>query len=79
MTLDHGADPNGFMPVHRHCLAVHQAVLHDDVALMDLLTSRGARIDIPDKMWSSTPLGWAIHQGKTRVQAYLEEKGRSRA
>jgi len=79
MTLDHGADPNGFMPVHRHCLAVHQAVLHDDVALMDLLTSRGARIDIPDKMWSSTPLGWAIHQGKTRVQAYLEDKGGSRA
>lgn len=72
--LDHGADPNGFMPVHQHCLAVHQAVLADDVELMELLISRGARIDIPDKLWGSTPLGWAVHQGKTRVRAYLESR-----
>ena len=27
IALDNGADPNAFMPVHTHCLAVHQAVL----------------------------------------------------
>jgi len=74
IALDHGADPNGFMPVHRHCLAVHQAVLADAVELMELLISRGARIDMTDRMWGSTPLGWAIHQGKTRIRAYLESR-----
>lgn len=74
IALDHGADPNGFMPVHTHCLAVHQAVLGDDVEFMELLISYGARIDIPDKLWGSTPLGWAMHQGKARVRAYLESR-----
>lgn len=72
LALDHGADPNGFMPVHRHCLAVHQAVLADDVEFMELLIARGARIDIPDKLWGSTPLGWAMHQGQPRITAYLQ-------
>lgn len=72
LALDHGADPNGFMPVHQHCLAVHQAVLADDVEFMELLIARGARIDIPDKLWGSTPLGWAMHQGQPRTTAYLK-------
>ena len=74
IALDHGADPNAFMPVHTHCLAVHQAVLGDDVEFMELLISYGARIDIPDKLWGSTPLGWAIHQRKSRMRTYLEER-----
>ena len=39
---------------------------------MELLIARGARTDIADTPWGGTPLGWAIHQGKTRAQAYLE-------
>lgn len=41
---------------------------------MELLISYGARIDIPDKLWGSTPLGWAIHQGKSRMRTFLEER-----
>ncbi|MGD9882433.1 MAG: hypothetical protein AB7F22_00160 [Reyranella sp.] len=74
IAVDRGADPNGFMPVHRHCLAVHQAVLGDDVEFMELLILYGARIDIADKLWGSTPLGWAKHLGKARIRAYLEER-----
>jgi peptide-methionine (S)-S-oxide reductase len=73
MTLDAGADPNQAMPVHTHCFAMHQAVLHDDLALIELLLSRGARADVPDKLWDGTPLGWAIHQKKPRTRAFLEQ------
>ena len=37
-----------------------------------------ARTDIADTLWDSTPLGWAIHQGKTRARAYLEGLRRER-
>jgi hypothetical protein len=72
LALDAGADPNQAMPVHTHCFAMHQAVLHDDLALMDLLLSRGARADAPDTLWGSPPLGWAIHENKPLTRAFLE-------
>jgi ankyrin repeat protein len=75
--LEAGADPNGFLPVHTHSLPLHQAVLDENLALMELLVARGARIDVPDKLWGSTPLGWAIHQNKARARSWLEGLRRS--
>lgn len=72
MALDAGADPNAFPPVHAHSLPLHQAAIDENIELLELLVARGARTDIADTLWSSTPLGWAIHQGKTRSRAYLE-------
>ena len=72
MALDAGADPNAFLPVHAHSLPLHQAAIDENLELMELLVARGARTDIADTLWGSTPLGWAIHQGKSRAQAYLE-------
>ncbi len=72
MALDAGADPNAFLPVHAHSLPLHQAAIDENLELMELLVARGARTDIADTLWGSTPLGWAIHQGKPRAQAYLE-------
>jgi ankyrin repeat protein len=72
LALDAGADPNGFLPVHAHSLPLHQAVLDENLPLMQLLVERGARIDVPDTLWGSTPLGWAIHQNKARARAWLE-------
>jgi peptide-methionine (S)-S-oxide reductase len=43
VALEAGADPNAFLPVHKHSTALHQAVLSDDVALLELLVSFGAR------------------------------------
>jgi ankyrin repeat protein len=72
LALDAGADVNGFLPVHAHSTALHQAAIDENLDLMQLLVARGARTDIADKLWSSTPLGWASHQGKARARAYLE-------
>ena len=72
LALDAGADPNAFMPVHVHSLALHQAVLDENMALMELLIQHGARTDIADTLWNSTPLGWAIHQKKAKARGYLE-------
>jgi hypothetical protein len=41
---------------------------------MALLLSRGARPEIPDKLWGSTPLGWAIHVKKPQTRRFLEER-----
>ena len=75
LALDAGADPNAFLPVHAHSLALHQAAIDENLELMKLLVARGARTDIADMLWKATPLGWAIHQGKARARAYLESLG----
>jgi ankyrin repeat protein len=72
LALDAGADVNGFLPVHAHSTALHQAAIDENLELMELLVARGARTDVADKLWTSTPLGWATHQGKSRAAAYLE-------
>jgi hypothetical protein len=72
LALDAGADVNGFLPVHAHSTALHQAAIDENLELMELLVARGARTDVADKLWSSTPLGWARHQGKSRAADYLE-------
>jgi peptide-methionine (S)-S-oxide reductase len=78
LALEAGADPNGFVPVHRHATPLHVAVLEEDLALMELLFAHGARLDIRDKLWNGTPLGWAVHQGKAKAKALLEGRGASR-
>jgi peptide-methionine (S)-S-oxide reductase len=72
MCLQAGADANAFLPVHRHCTPLHNAVLNDNVEMARLLIAHGARTDIADTLWDSTPLGWALHQGKANVAAYLQ-------
>ena len=74
LCLDAGADPNGFLPVHRHSVPLHQAALNDDVELMKLLVERGARLDIRDTLWDGTPLGWAVHNEKAKAEAYLRSQ-----
>jgi ankyrin repeat protein len=71
LCLDAGADPNRFLPVHRHSTALHQAALDDDVPMLKLLVERGARLDTLDTLWKSTPLGWAMHARKRGAETYL--------
>jgi peptide-methionine (S)-S-oxide reductase len=75
LALDAGADPNQFLPVHTHSLPLHQAVLDENLGLMELLVARGARTDIADKLWNGTPLDWTIHLGKDRARSWLERLG----
>src|SRR5262249_55950141 len=57
LCLDGGADVNAPLPVHKHSTPLHQAALDENLEMMALLVERGARTDIRDTMWNSTPLG----------------------
>ena len=76
LLLDAGEDPNRYNPVggHSHTTPLHQAALggHEDV--VRLLVERGARLDMKDILWRSTPEGWARHNGHTALAEYLREK-----
>jgi ankyrin repeat protein len=65
LLLDAGEDPNRFNLEgnHAHTTPLHQAVLGGHEAVVRLLVERGARLDIRDTIWQSTPLGWALHGG----------------
>ena len=76
IALDAGADVDAFLPVHAHSTALHQAAVNDDVAMIELLLARGARADRRDTLWDATPLGWAIHEGRTGAQEVLERASR---
>jgi ankyrin repeat protein len=71
LCLHAGADPNQFLPVHRHSTPLHQAAVNDDVAMLTLLVERGAHLDTLDTLWRSTPLGWAVHNKRSGAEAYL--------
>ncbi|MDQ0463329.1 ankyrin repeat protein [Caulobacter ginsengisoli] len=77
--LEAGADPNRFMPVHAHSLPLHQAALSENIDLLALLVAYGARTDIPDKLWSGTPLDWAVHENRPVARAWLEALGSKEA
>jgi ankyrin repeat protein len=74
LSLAAGADPNAFMPCHVHSTPLHQAALDGRIDLMDLLVAHGARLDIQDKFWRGTPLGWAMHNGRKEAEAWLRAR-----
>jgi hypothetical protein len=73
LLLDTGEDPSRYNPVgfHSHSTPLHQAALagHDEV--VRLLVERGARLDVKDTLWQTTPAGWAKHEGRTQIEKYL--------
>lgn len=77
LLLDAGEDPDRFNPEgnHAHTTPLHQAALAGHAAVVRLLVERGARLDIQDKIYQSTPLGWARHACQTEIEEYLRTKG----
>ena len=75
--LDAGEDPNRYNPDgnHPHSTPLHQAALsgHEDV--VRLLVGRGVRLDMKDRIYESTPLGWALHSGRDAIAEYLRAHG----
>jgi len=63
--LNLGADPNGYPEnnagFHSHATPLHQAVYSGSLESVKLLVEAGARLDMPDKIYNGTPLGWALH------------------
>lgn len=74
--LDAGEDPNRYNPdgFHAHSTPLHQAALAGHEAAVRLLVERGAKLDIKDTIYHSTPLGWAEHGGQTVVAEYLRSR-----
>lgn len=72
LALAAGADVNGFLPVHSHSTALHQAAIDENIELMALLLQHGARREIRDTLWDATPLDWANHGKHERAVAYFK-------
>ena len=73
LLLDAGEDPNRFNPegMHAHGTPLHHAALAGHLPVIRLLVERGARLDIRDKLWDGTPLGWAKHNGRDEAAMLL--------
>ena len=73
LLLDAGEDPNRYNPDgnHSHSTPLHQAALAGHDGVVRLLVGRGAKLDVKDTIYQSTPLGWAIYGGQTGIEAYL--------
>ena len=76
LLLDAGEDPNRYNPRggHSHSTPLHQAAAGGYEEMVRLLVERGARLDLKDVLWHGTPAGWARHEGKTEIEAYLREQ-----
>jgi hypothetical protein len=74
--LDAGEDPNRYNPPggHSHSTPLHQAAAAGHEEMVRLLVDHGARLDTKDILWHGTPAGWAAHEGKSQVEAYLRER-----
>jgi len=73
LLLDAGENPNRYNPdgLHSHSTPLHQAALAGHRAVVELMAERGARLDIKDTLYQSTPAGWAAHAEHTEIEKYL--------
>jgi ankyrin repeat protein len=68
-----GADPNAFGP-HGYA-SLHAACIHGKLPIVRLLLSRGARLDLRDREYNGTPLGWAAHHHHGILIEFLRRRG----
>jgi len=76
LLLDAGEDPSRYnLPGnHAHATPLHQAVWGGHDAVVRLLVERGARLDVEDTIYRSTPLGWAEYGGRTKIASFLRAR-----
>jgi ankyrin repeat protein len=60
--VQRGIDVNTKVQAHGEgCTGLHLAAYHGDAALIRSLLRLGARVDIADDTWQTTPLTWALY------------------
>jgi ankyrin repeat protein len=77
LLLEAGEDPNRYNPegFHSHSTPLHQAVAANRADVVKLLVERGARLDIHDTLYHSTPLGWAVYGERIAIAESLRAQG----
>jgi ankyrin repeat protein len=77
LLLDAGEESSRYNPggTHAHSTPLHQAVVAGHDAVVRLLVERGAKLNIKDTIYQSTPLGWARYAGQTEMETYLRAHG----
>ena len=80
LLIEAGEDPNRFNPpgTHAHTPPLHQAIAADHLDVVTVLVDNGARLDIKDTIYQSSPLGWAEYLGKPAIAEYLRGRGAPR-
>ncbi len=83
LLIDAGVDVNGngsskdFGGFHSHASALHQAVYSGSIECVELLVNAGADVNVVDKAYDGTSLGWAIYMrseetDENKKKQYLE-------
>lgn len=76
LLLDMGVDPSDYpldgTGFHSHATPLHQAIYSGSLDCVKLLVAAGARLDLPDKIYHGTPLGWAKYM--QTEEGYGEEE-----
>ncbi len=74
--LDAGEDPNRFNPEghHAHATPLHQSIANGHPDTARLLIERGARLDVEDRIFQSTPLGWAEHCQQPEIAKLIRSR-----
>ncbi len=80
LLLEAGEDPNRYNPpnAHAHAMPMHSAVASGHLEVVRLLAEHGARLDVRDRMYDSTPLGWAEYLGKSEIADFLRSRNAPR-
>lgn len=66
-------DAYGAPGYHAHTTALHQAVNFGGLETVRALVEAGARLDVRDRGFDGTPLGWARHFGYAEIIDYLAQ------
>jgi peptide-methionine (S)-S-oxide reductase len=77
LLVDADIDLNAFGPdgFHPHATALHQAVYSGSLDVVRVLVEAGADLQISDRIYGATALGWAEHLERTEIAAYLRSRG----
>lgn len=77
LLLGQVVDVSAYSPpnFHPHGTALHHAVDSGSLEVVRLLVEAGAPLDVRDRIYHGTPLGWAEYLHQEKIAEYLRSKG----